>query len=152
MDKTEDYIASRIEWKAKRYNLPSQFSFFYNTLSSEIQQYLKTHTDKATCGQPILFFTKPTNEWTLICTRQVIFNDNKKVFKVNIQNVAHLKPTLLDSSSKGKMVDMKEIKKSEWHKVTIVDKQNNNYILHANKGNDLFALWNILLMLVRLCD
>ncbi|MEX6690871.1 hypothetical protein QTN47_25405 [Danxiaibacter flavus] len=152
MDKTDEYIIDRLTWKAKRYNLPTSSSFFYNDLSPDVQQYLKIYTDEATCGQPVLFFTKSTNEWTLVCSRQIICNDNKQVFRINIQDIDKFKPTVFNNASTGQVIDIKENRKSEWHQVTVVDKQNNSYILHADKGNDLFALWNILLMAARLYD
>jgi hypothetical protein len=36
--------------------------------------------------------------------------------------------------------------KSKWDTVTVITKQDDSYELHAAKGADLFALWNVLLM------
>lgn len=152
MDKTDDFIANRLIWKAKNYNLPTSSSFFYNDLSSDVQQDLSSYFDNSASGQPVLFFTKPSNEWTLVCTRQIICNDNKQVFRINFDNIDKFKPTLFYNVSKIQLADIKANPKPEWHQVTVVDKQNNSFILHADKGSDLFALWNILLMAARLYD
>ena len=152
MHKTDDFIINRLMWKARKNNLPSSSSFFYNDLAPDVQQYLKIHFDEAMSGQPVLFFTKPTKEWTLVCSRQIVCNDNKQVFKINIQDIEKFKPTVFDNASKGQVIDLNGNKKSEWHQVTVVDKENNSYILHADKGSDLFALWSILLMAARLYD
>ena len=137
-------------WKAKRFNLPTKSSFFYNDLSPEVHEYLIGFVDKTTSGQPVLFFTKPTNEWTLVCSRQVICSDNEKVFRIDFKDIGKFKPTALEGVSKIHPDDIKAYKKSEWHQLTVVDRQSKYYILHADKGDDLFALWNILLMAVGL--
>ena len=87
MEKSDDFIANRLLWKAEKYKLPTKSSFYYKDLSPDIQQYLNTYFDRSTSGQPVLFFTKPTKEWTLICSRQVICNNNEKVFKINIRHI-----------------------------------------------------------------
>jgi hypothetical protein len=100
---------------------------------------------------PVLFFTKPTGEWTLLCTRQVICNDVKSVISLDISEIKRILPTAFDPTQLGKKIDISTIKKkSEWDTIQIIDKQDNSYILHADKGGDLFALWNILLMMVGL--
>lgn len=148
MEKTDDFIAKRMIWKAGRYDQPFNWAFFYKDLSPTFQQHLDQHIERSTSGQPVLFFTKPSNEWTLLCTRQVICNDNKSIFKINFSDIKEFRPAAFTSF--GQPVDVSDSKKSEWGKLTIVDKNNKTYVLHADKGKDLFAMWNILLMAYRL--
>lgn len=150
MEKTDDFIMSRLLWKAGRYDLPTSSSYYFKDISENIQTYLTTHIDKETSGIPVLFFTKPTKEWTLICTREVICNDNQTIFRLNLADIKSFKPTMFEHMT-GR-IDPKAHKKAEWHLVTVFDKQDNRYVLHADKGKDLFALWNILLMAARLTD
>lgn len=148
MYKTDDFIKERLLWKARQYELPTEFSFFYKDLPKSIQQNLRISLEE-TSGEPVLFFTKPTNEWTLVCTRQVICNDNTAIFTINFADIRRFKPTAFANIPDGLPIDVNEHKKSEWDKVTVIDQQNNIYVLHAAKG-ELFALWNILLMAARL--
>ena len=152
MKKTDEFLVNRLIWKAKKYNLPTNYSFFYNELSPDVQKYLNIYVEEFDTGQPVLFFTSPSNKWTLVCSRKIICNDNIGVFKISIQDIQELKPPVLGNVSSNKLVDLKESKKSEWHQITVVDKERNSYILHADKGKDFFALWNILLMAIRLYD
>ena len=152
MKKTDEFLVDRLIWKAKKYNFPTNYSFFYNELSADVQQYLNVYIEKFVAGKPVLFFTSPSKKWTLVCSRQIICNDNKDVFKINIQDIQELKSTVIDNASSNKLVDLRESEKLEWHQMTVVDKEKNSCILYADKGSDLFALWNILLMAVRLYD
>jgi hypothetical protein len=151
MQKSEAFIINRLIWKAGKYNLPGTFSLLFNDLPLSKQEFLKSQLAIELSGMPILYFTKPTGEWTLLCTRQVICNDVKSVISLDISEIKRILPTAFDPTQLGKKIDISTIKKkSEWDTIQIIDKQDNSYILHADKGSDLFALWNILLMMVGL--
>ena len=153
MEKTEEFLINRLIWKAEQYKLPTKFSIFFKDLSSDIQSYLASVIDFSLSGAPVLYFTKPTKEWTLICTHQIISSDNEIVSKINIDNIQKILPTGFEELDTKPRISINNAKqKSEWHKLTITDKQNNSYVLHAYTGADLFSLWNILLMAKRFYD
>ena len=151
MQKTDEYIINRLTWKAKKYELPTKFAFFFADLPPNLKEYLDTQIENEKSGIPVVFFTKPTREWTLVCTKQVICSDNEKIFKIDINNIKSFRPTAFDKYGINK-ISLQEAKKTEWNEVTVIDDTDNKYVLHADKGSDLFALWNILLMAVRLYD
>jgi len=153
MQKTNEFIVNRLTWKAKQYKLPTKFSFFFDDLSSSLQEYLNHQVDKEKSGTPVLFFTKPTKEWTLICTRQVVCNDTEKTISINIRDIKQILPTEIDMTLVGQSININTVKKkTEWETIKIIDKQDDFHVLHADKGKDLFSLWNILLMAVRIYD
>ena len=153
MQKTDEFIVNRLIWKAKRYKLPTKFSFFFTDLSSSLQVYLNNQVDKEKSGTPVLLFTKPTKEWTLICTRQVVCNDNEKIISINIRDIKQILSTEIDMTLFGQSININTVKKkTEWETIKIIDNQDDFYILHADRGKDLFSLWNILLMAVRIYD
>ncbi|MBO9701370.1 MAG: hypothetical protein J7604_14265 [Sporocytophaga sp.] len=141
MKKTDDFLINRIKWKADSYHLPTKSSFYFKDLNSDLQLDLKAFVDQTNSGPPILFFTKPTKEWTLICTRQVIFNDNLTTTHIDISDIDSMIATGWGTENHDK---------NKLHQLTVTDKKSNQYILHADKGTDLFALWNILLMMKRI--
>ena len=152
MQKTDEFIMNRLIWKAGKFKLPTKSSFYFKDLSIDLQEYLNSQIDKETSGTPVLFFTKPTKEWTLVCTKQVVCNDKKKIFKLNYRNIKSFHPTAFEKYNGSKINLQEAKKKAEWNEVTIIDNQNNKHIFHADKGEELFALWNILLMAARLYD
>jgi hypothetical protein len=145
MQKADDFIAKRLTWKAGKYKLPTNFAFFFEDLTSTLREYLSSQLDTETSGAPILFFTKPTKEWTLVCTKQVVCNNNEKIFKVNLCDIVSLRPAAFEKFAANK-ISLQEAKKAEWDEIAAIDNQNNKHILHADKGSDLFTLCNILLM------
>jgi hypothetical protein len=62
MPKTEEFILNRLLWQGRKYDLPQEFSFFFNDLSLDIQLYLNNQRNIEESGSPGLFFTKPTKE------------------------------------------------------------------------------------------
>lgn len=150
MQKTEEFILNRLTWKARKYEFPTTYTFYFKDLSPDIQAYLYNQIDLTASDTPFLYFTKPTKEWTLICTRKIIYSDNEKTNSFNFSDIKSFKPTNFENIATEKSIDIKEVKKSEWDKVTIIDKQDMRHIIHADKGSDLFSLYNILLMAARL--
>ncbi|HEV2353622.1 MAG TPA: hypothetical protein VGR89_05230, partial [Puia sp.] len=72
MKKTEEFIENKLIWKAKQYCLPTEFSFYFKDLSNDVQSSFLDQIDVTKSGKPVLLFTSQAQEWTLICTRQVI--------------------------------------------------------------------------------
>jgi hypothetical protein len=78
MKKTDKYMLGRIKWKFDKYKISNNYTFFFEELSEPVKAYLKSNIDEYLSGTPVLFFTKPSNEWTLLCTKQVIgYSDQK---------------------------------------------------------------------------
>ena len=153
MQKTEEFIIKKLKWKAEKFGLPTEFAFCFDDLPSQTKNELANQIDKENCGTPVLFFTKPTKEWTIICSQKVIFNDNTRIVSLNLSDIKQILPTAFDPTMIGKSIDINTVKKkTEWDTIKIIDKQENSYILCADKGSDLFALWNILLMAKRFYD
>ena len=82
----------------------------------------------------------------------LVCNDNKKIFKLNYSDIKSFHPTAFEKYHDNKINLQEAKKKAEWNEVAIIDNQNNKHIFHADKGEELFTLWNILLMAARLYD
>ncbi len=150
MQKTDDFIFRRIVWKATQYKLPTNDVVFFKDIAIEMQNYLTKQLEFSKSGIPTLFFTNVnTKSWTLVCTRQILFNTDNQINSIDISNIARIRPTFLANFTKNPIMAFKEkhTAKGDWYQLTIFDKANNEYIMEANKGGELFALWNILLML-----
>jgi hypothetical protein len=151
MPKSDEFILNRLRWKARKYNLPTENSIFFNDLSSSVQAYLNSLRNITASGIPGLFFTKPTKEWTLVCTKQIICYDNNNIISINLSDIDKISSTVFDPAIKIPWSELSKMKtKSEWDTIKVTTNNGFFYVLHANKGSDLFALWNILLMMARL--
>lgn len=151
MKKTDEYIENKLIWKAKQYKLPTDFAFYFRDLSDDIQSPFFAQIDVATSGNPVLLFTRRAEEWTLICTRQVIGKDKKGILSLNLGDIKQIFSAEIGPGLNWLSLDRKSIKpKSEWSEITIIDRNDLSHAFYANNGSDLFSLWNILLMAKRL--
>jgi hypothetical protein len=150
MTKTDSFIKSRILWKAGKHKLPTVYSSYFSDLSPALQTYLEQYMEPGKSGIPVLFFTKPSQEWTLLCTRQVICSNNQSVFSIQINEIESFRPAIFDKSRPFRLMSYSEARKEEWHELVVVDKNGDLHTLHANKGKELFALWNVLEMVSRI--
>jgi hypothetical protein len=149
--KTDRHIENKLIWKAKQYDLPTEFAFYFNDLSNHTQSSFLVQIDIATSGKPVLLFTRRTEEWTLICTRQVICRDKKGITNLNLGDIKQIFSPEVGPGLNWLSVDRKSIKpKSEWSEIAIIDRSDLSHVFYANSGSDLFSLWNILLMAKRL--
>ena len=154
LNKTDEYLKNRLIWKAKKYLLPSEYSFFHSDLTHEQQKYLSAHVDPELVGIPVLFFTKPGKEWTLICTRQLVGFNNHNFYSLPFKEAVHIAPSTMIGLTEGRqrLESVKQIGKAEWDQLALTDRTGRNFLFHANKGADFFAMWNIILMAIKLYD
>lgn len=146
LNKTDEYINKRLIWKAGKHDLPSEFSLYYSTLPVAMQEYLSQQIDTLPSEIPALFFTKPSHEWTLLSTRQLAGCRNGNVYSILLKDIERI------TSQKYGSEDAKfstYLRKGEWHELIVTGKDGRTLLFPAQKGADLFALWNILLMAVR---
>jgi hypothetical protein len=149
MQKTDEFILNRLLWKARSYKMPGESSFFYTGLPYSIKDALDANISAAS-GIPVLFFTKPTMEWTLICTREVIYSDTEKIGRVPLNCIKSLRPAIFGEIGGKVFPDIKANPKGTWDKLTAADHENSKHLLHAKGGGDFFTMWNVLLMAVRI--
>ncbi|MFB0498039.1 hypothetical protein FHW88_000087 [Mucilaginibacter sp. SG538B] len=93
MKKTDEYMLNRIMWKADKHEICTMLddhTSFFNDLSEPIKLYLKSNLIAGLSGIPVLFFTKSSNQWTLLCTKQVIGCSGENIFRINFQNIAKI--------------------------------------------------------------
>ncbi len=147
MQKTDEYIAKRLKWKAGKHSIPTQHSFLFESLSTENQKYyselFKTHN----IGIPVLVFTQPKNDkWTIIGTRKIIWGEYDELKSLSISEIKEMRPQSLVEISKTGKATREQVKKAEWDELTITNLNSEQHVVPAFKGSDFFAMWNILLM------
>ena len=144
MEKTDAYMLNRIMWKAGKhgiYKRANPYTLFFDELSEPIKAYLKSNINEEVSGIPVIFFTKPAIQWTLLCTKQVIGYAGEKVFSISFQDIADIKTYPFQITKKNK---------PEWDELPILDNQNNEFVFHTSDGYEHNLLHNVLLMCWRL--
>lgn len=147
MEKTDRYILGRFYWKAKQYHIPSTSSCYFEQLDDATKQRLASHIQHNS-GIPALFFAGHGKAWTLLCTRQVIGYNGDGYSSICLAGIQRLSPHQFDMLEHK--TDNTNTPHSAWTELTVHDNDNNRHTLHTANGTDLFALWNLLLMGVRM--
>ncbi|HHC78722.1 MAG TPA: hypothetical protein ENK46_02480 [Flavobacteriia bacterium] len=152
MQKTDEYIAKRLKWKAVKHSLPTKHSFLFESLPAENKKYYSELFKNLNTGIPVLVFTQPKNDkWTIITTRKIIWGEYDKFESLLISDIKEFRPqSLVEISETGKKATRESIRKAEWDELTITNLNSEKFIIPAFKGSDFFAMWSILLMNQRL--
>jgi hypothetical protein len=123
----------------------------FDDLSPKQQAALSSHIDESSTGIPVLLFTKPGGEWTLLCTRQVVGFDGQTYCAASLGDIEELQPAeLIELDRTQRIYKVMEIGKREFDKLALKLKNGTRIILHANKGADFYEMWSVLLMAARL--
>ncbi|MCG2432133.1 hypothetical protein [Aequorivita xiaoshiensis] len=147
MQKTDEYIAKRLKWKAEKHSLPTEHSFLFEILPTENQKYYLELFENLNIGIPVLVFTQPNNDkWTIIGTRKIVWGEYDKYESLLIENIKEMKPESLVKLSESGKATKESMKKAEWDELTITNLNSEQFVIPAFKGSDFFAMWNILLM------
>ena len=148
LPKTDAYFKERYIWRAKQHIGSSEFNFFYDDLPFIQQQQLSSHIDESLTGIPVLFFTTPGVEWTLLCTRQIVGFDGQAA---SIADIKAFRPAVMHGlDGAASLLKVKEVGKTELDQLAVTMKNGEHVFFHANKGADFYVLTSILLMAVRL--
>ncbi|SHM46775.1 hypothetical protein SAMN05444266_108181 [Chitinophaga jiangningensis] len=147
INKTDEFINNRLIWKAKKYGLPQEFSLFYNDLTDEQVAYLSNYFNPDKAGIPVLFFTSPGKEWTLVCTRQIIGFDLHSHYTVCLKEVKTMFPY-----AEREINDPLQRGRAYWKKASqqleVKTKHDVSLLFHAANPTEVCTLWNLLIMAV----
>ncbi len=147
MNKTSDFIKSRIQWKAKKFDISPDATFYFADLSADLQENLKQVASIENAGNPVLYFKNTDTKWTLVCDKAVIGFNNEKIYSIIYGNIQKILPKIMDDVTIGQRVDVRQTLKSELNELVVTAIDGTKFTFYTKTGQDHFALHNILLML-----
>ena len=153
MRKTPEFIENRIKWRASQNSLPNKYALLFENLPDEIKIKYTSQFKEEDSGKIILLFTDPNKRWTALGTKMIIGYDGSKLNAVKLN-------TIQDVTSKNKKKkyellraghkNLEKLNKKLEHELSVIDIDGNETVFITNKGSDMFSLWNIVLMIIRL--
>lgn len=147
MEKTDEYIAKRLKWKAEQHRFPTQNSLFFENLTSDKKEHYSKLLKGLDFGIPVLIFTQPNNDnWTIIGTRKIFWGKDNESESLLLENIKEIKPHSFNEPKDAQNAIENSFVKSEWNELTLKDLNNTVCNVYANKGSDFFAMWSILRM------
>ncbi|MCL5247467.1 hypothetical protein M4I21_16725 [Cellulophaga sp. 20_2_10] len=151
MQKTDEYIASRLVWKAEQYKLPTEYSFYFKNITQKKKDYYSEYIINQNIGIPTLLLTQPNStKWTIIGTRKIVWGDTRKSESLLFSNIKKINTHSLNSKEEMEEVFNGALPKMEWNELTLTKKSDEKAIVYALKGSDFFAMWNIIRMVWQL--
>lgn len=129
------FIENRIRWRARQYGIPFENTDYWKNVPKALGSVIPgdfTH--------PILFSMTLTGEATVIGTAEVAIISNDILSRFNLDDITHLSGSHNIGEHKPKL---------QFDSICI-NVKDGKYRLPTEAGKPCFAVWNILLMLVRM--
>lgn len=153
MQKTEEFIENRIKWRASKHDLPNKSVFLFENLVNDKKAEYLTHFNEEDCGKIILLFTDSKKNWTAIGTKKIIGFDGSEFNSVELSSIKDVdsknRKEYFEKAEAGE-TKLKKIKKRNESELLITEFNGKETIFITKKGNDLFSLWNIMMMIEQL--
>ena len=148
MVKTDEYIADRLKWKAKKTTCLQNMHSILKIWQGEKKAYYTALIKDKNIGIPTLVFTQPdSDKCTIIGTRKLVWGENQESESVSISAIKKIKAHGLDDLKKVKIAINGPLPKTEWNELALTKENNEKINVYAHKGVDFFAMWNIIRML-----
>ena len=147
MEKSDEYIASRLKWKAEKNSLPTEYSLYFDELKDgQKEKYYEFLKDQNIGIPTLIFIERKSENWTILGTRKISWNGNGKSQSLSYSEIKQIKPHAFDNLEKVNEAINDSMPKSEWNELTLTDKNGVERNIYANNGSDFFAMWNVLRM------
>ncbi len=141
----DDRLEARILYIARRHGLPAGRTHRFADLAPGLQESMRRGGPLS--GRPVLAFVDSPARWTLLTTREVVSQDNGRLWRV----------ALLGLSSVGNASEPPEgltpeefgIWKGSWEYLRIAGGDGQAGVVWVPPGGQAYALWDILLKFTR---
>lgn len=143
----DDWMQARILKKARGHGLPSGQTHRFQHLEPERQESILAVAGDRLRGRPVLAFIDSSARWTLLTTREVISHHGGQFVMMNISDLVFVS----NASEPPVRASLEEVGrwKGSWEYLWVEDRNRCEGRLWVPCGGQAYALWNILLHLVR---
>lgn len=152
MKKSESFIENRIKWKASQYNLPNERVFLFEGLDKQKRAQYMRQISREKTGKIVLLFTDSEDNWTAVGTKMIIGYYGERMNSISLDEIQRSTSKSFYELQFMVPKSQKRIQKELECELLIIDKRGNKKVFITDKGSDFFALFNIVLMLSRLCN
>jgi len=149
MKKPEEFIENRILWRASKNGLPNKTALLFDSLEVEDQKRYLSLLKGLDVGKILFLFKHSQGDWTVLSVKMIAGSNNGELNYIKLDSIAEL--TSADMKQMKTEFFLKNpIPKQRFHKLSVTDFKSKERIFITEEGSDLFALWNILLMITRI--
>ncbi len=133
--RTPEFVRQRIQWCAKKHGIPFQNTGLWDEAPAALGQ-----TVPSTLLSPVIFSMSESGEATVIGVDEVFVFSKSGTQRLRLDDLVGVSSPCLRQSKK----------KSEFGTIELESTSGRQVRLPTERGRGCFALWNILLMLVRM--
>lgn len=154
MKHSEEYIENRLKWRGKKNGLPKKNSHFFDDLSQDEKQEFNNTIDSTGIGKPVLVFKGKKKRWTIFGTKMIasgshlLFN-TIEYLKIDEHTIGD-DPLGVFSEKEPSRLTMFRLRKFKQHQILVKEKGGRMITLYGPKGEEIYDMYNIMLMLQRM--
>ncbi|MFT6503022.1 MAG: hypothetical protein ACJASQ_003154 [Crocinitomicaceae bacterium] len=152
MKHSEEYIEGRLKWRGKKNGLPKKNSHFFEELKSEEKQKFETILSSSKIGLPVIVFNSVDNHWTVFGTRMLASGSDSSFESMEYSEIDEHTfgddPLGVFSDSEPK--NLNRFRKFKQSQILVREKGGRMMTLHGSKGEEIYDMYNIMLMLERM--
>ncbi len=156
MKHSEEYIENRLKWRGKKNGLPKKNSIFFDDLCSVEKKRFTIVLGSKTIGKPVILFKGKNNRWTIFGTNMIASGSDQSFDTVRYSNIDEHTigddPLGVFSSKEPTKLSLFlfRLKKFKQDKILVRKKDGIMMTLYGPKGEDVFDMHNIMIMLERM--
>lgn len=135
MNKSDEFIESRIRWRTEKHNLPKTDTYYWESAPTQIRNSLNFEV-----GKPVLVSLHDELNFIVLCTQGVIVKNNDVVLSTPYNDINSIQSPSLE----------KNIEKSEINSFELDLQNGESLTIKTEKGAAHFAIRNILLVILKL--
>ncbi|BDD03905.1 hypothetical protein [Aureibacter tunicatorum] len=150
MRNSEEYIENRLKWRAGKNGLPSANSYFFDEIDTN--EKLKFHEilQSFDIGKPVLLFKGENNTWTIIGTKMIASGKDSSFEAIEHSEIDTYTVGEDPMGIFSEPAKMKDFDKAKQHQIIMKAKEGRILTIHGQRGSELYAMLNIILMIDRI--
>jgi hypothetical protein len=146
----DDFVEDRIRWRIGQHfsELPRGRTYLFEQLSDELRLPLAAVASQFAAGKPVIAAVDSSDRWTLIGTGAVASRHSGRIHACPLTDLADL--DIRDSPPNTGSAEEKNQWKGSWEYFRVTTKGGEAVDLWFPAGCEAYALWSVLLMLLRM--
>lgn len=142
-------IKESIIEKALTFNVPTQYSDFYDNLPESFKAEFRASIDGRNFGLPTVIFRHSNGDWIIIGTREIAWKNHQLNF-VAAKALTILSVPQSERQRAKQIQPERMIRKFEYEVLELNTHDGRSYPVYLNKGKEYYVFWHLIIRLSRL--
>ena len=140
----DEWIESRITWKAGKHNLPAGRTWLFTDLPPTDRSRFEAAAAKCDLGRPVLVFLESPDLWTVLGTKKIMSRHHERLQAFPLRQLVRVGP--IDKPQHEWPVEQVRDWKRSWEYLSLKGTWWRKATIWVPCGGEAYALWSILHM------